>query len=188
MKKFLTLSFLAVGAAALASATTITVACPISGGSGVSGTATSVCNTAPAPTGFSSLDSITLAFKFDADFGLGPGSVIEDFDVNPPGNGDAFGGALDHPGTQIVTDTARGILGVLTINNPTIAEVDAALAGLTIADAWTAGAGSFNNSAFSYLIQVSYSTASAGVPEPTTLGLMGGALIGLGFVARRKRS
>jgi hypothetical protein len=107
MKNFLALSFLAVGASALASATTITVLCPISGGSGASGTSTSTCNTATDPTGFSSLDSIVFTFKFDANFGIGPGSVMEMFDVNPPGSGDAFGGAFDHPTNQVVTDTDR---------------------------------------------------------------------------------
>ena len=39
-------------------------------------------------------------------------------------------------------------------------------------------------------VVLSYSTASTttpGVPEPATLGLMGGALLGLGFLARRKK-
>ncbi len=188
MKKFLTLSFLAVGAATLASATTITVLCPTSGGSGVSGTSTSTCNTATDPSGFSSLDSIVLTFKFDANFGLSAGSVMEKFDVNPPGSSDAFGGAFDHPTNQVVTDTARGIVGTFTILNPTFTEVQAALAGVTIGDTWSAGTGSFNNSAFDYQIDVNYSTASTGTPEPATLGLMGGALIGLGFLARRKRT
>jgi hypothetical protein len=188
MKKFLTLSFLAVGAATLASATTITVLCPVSGGSGAAGTSTSTCNIAAPPSGFSSLDSIILTFKFDANFGLGPGTVMERFDVNPAGPGDAFGGLFDHPANQVVTDTARGIVGTFTILNPTITEVNAALAGLTIGDTWSAGSGSFNNSAFDYQIDVNYSTASTGTPEPATVGLMGGALIGLGFLTRRKRS
>ena len=36
--------------------------------------------------------------------------------------------------------------------------------------------------------QITYSTPSTGTPEPTTLGLMGGALLGLGFLARKKRT
>lgn len=172
----------------MASATTISIACPTSGGSGASGTSTTTCNSAADPVGFSSLDSIVLTFKFDANFGIGSGSVNESFDVNPSGSGDAFGGAFDHTALQAVTDTARGIQGTLTILNPTIAEVDAALAGVSIGDSWSSGTGSFNNSAFDYGIAVNYSTATAETPEPATFGLMGGALIGLGFLARRKRS
>jgi hypothetical protein len=185
MKTILSLSFLAIGVAGFASATTITVLCPTSGGFGVSGTSTSTCNTAAGPVGALSLDSIVLTFKFDADFGLGSGSVNESFDVNPPGTGDAFGGAFDHPTNQIVTDTARGIVGTFTILSPTQTEVNAALAGLSVVDTWTSGTGSFNNAAFDYQVDVNYTPGRSTVPEPATLSLMGGALIGLGFLARK---
>ena len=185
MKKFLRLSCLVLGVAALASATTITVLCPTSGGSGVSGTSTSTCNTAADPSGSGiTLDSIVLTFKFDANFGLGPGLVMESFDVSPSGPGDAFGGVLDHPTGQVVTDTARGIVGTFTILNPTSTEVNAALAGLQIADSWSSGTGSFNNSAFDYQIDVNYTSTGSSVPEPGTLGMVGGALIGLGAARR----
>jgi len=187
LKTLLAASLLAVGIATLASATTITVLCPTSGGSGASGTSTSTCNTASGPTNVLTLDSIVLTFKFDADFGIGPGSVMESFDVNPPGSGDAFGGLFDHPANQAVTDTARGIVGTLTINNPTVAEVNAALAGVTIGDAWSGGTGSFNNSSFDYQLDVNFTTRSVVTPEPGITGLIGSALIGLGLLSRRRR-
>ena len=186
MKKILSLSFFAIGVVGFANASTITVLCPASGGSGVSGTSTSTCNTATGPVSPLSLDSIVLTFKFDADFGLGTGSVLESFDVNPPGTGDAFGGAFDHPTNQIVTDTARGIVGTFTILNPNLSEVNAALAGLTIGDTWSSGTGSFNNSAFDYQVDVNYTPGRPpSVPEPATFGLIGSALAGLAFLARR---
>jgi hypothetical protein len=184
MKRFFSLSLLLTAAAGFASADTITVTCATAGGSGISGSATSNCGTAGGPVAATSLDSIVLTFKFDANFGLAPGSVLEDFFVMPVGS-DAFGGAFNHPTDQLVTDSARGIIDTLTINAPTQAEVDAALGGIQIQDNWNSGSGSFNNTAFSYKIDVNYSTAA---PEPATLGLMGSALVGLGFLARRRRS
>lgn len=185
MKRFLALSYLAVAGAALASATTISVLCPTSGGSGVSGTSTSTCNTASDPGAGATLNSIVLTFKFDANFGLGAGSVMESFDVNPAGSGDAFGGAFDHPTKQAVTDSARGIVGTFTILNPTATEVDAALAGVTIGDTWTSGTGSFNNAAFDYQIDVNYTSTVGNVPEPATFAMIGLGFVGLGIARRR---
>lgn len=79
-------------------------------------------------------------------------------------------------------------MGTFTILNPTLAEVNAALGGVSIQDNWDSGAGSFNNTAFSYMIDVNFTGGSVGnsAPEPATLGLMGSALLGLGVLARSR--
>lgn len=182
MKRFFTLSLFLTAAAALASADTITVNCGPDGSLGNSGQVTTTCATAGGPVGANSLDSISLTYRFDANFGIGTGSVNENYELVDPGA--LFGGALDHPSDQPVTDSARGIQGTFTILSPTLDEVNAVLGGLQITDNWDSGQGSFNSPAFSYQINVGYSTAA---PEPATLGLMGSALVGLGFLVRRRR-
>jgi hypothetical protein len=186
MKKILSLSFLAIGVASFACATTITTTCPAAGGFGASGSSTTTCIAAAGPVGATSLNSITLTFKFDANFGLGAGSVLENFDTLPAGP-DIFGTLFDHPSNQLVTDAARGIVGSFVILNPTAAQVAASLGGLQIQSNWNSGTGSFSAAALDYQIDVVYSQRDSGVPEPATLGLVGSALAGLGFLARRKK-
>jgi hypothetical protein len=188
MNKILSLSFLVIGFAGFASATTISTTCPTAGGSGLSGSATTICLSAAGPVNVSSLDSVTLGFKFDATFGVGAGagSVVETFDTLPLGNGDTFGGLFDHPTNQLVTDSVHGIVGSFVILNPTAAQVAAALGGLQIQGNWNSGTGSFNNAKLDFQIDVGY-TQRATVPEPAALGLVSTSLAGLGFLARRKK-
>ena len=173
-----------MGVAGFASATTITVACPTGGGSGVSGSSTSTCASAAGPVGAISLDSVTLTFKFDALFTPGGvGSVLENFDLLPLGNGDVFGGLFDHTSNQSVTDAVHNITGSFVILNPTASQVAAALGGAQFQGNWSSGSGSFASSLFDFQVRVDY---TPGVPEPATSGLVGSALAGLGFLARRK--
>jgi hypothetical protein len=114
---------------------------------------------------------------------------MENFDVQPGGSGDAFGGLLDHPSNEVLTNQLNSnfVTGTITILNPTIAEVNAALAGLDIRSNWSSGTGSFTGAAFNYNIQVSYTPSAIATPEPATLELMTGGLIVLGLLARRKQ-
>jgi hypothetical protein len=170
-----------VGYTTPTSSQNIVVACPTSAGGGASGLTTTTCNTAGGPVGATSLDSLTLTYSFDATFGIGAGSVNENFALLDPGS--VFGGELDHP-TDQAFNTNPGIVGTFTILNPTLAEVNAALGGLEIQGKWDSGTGSFNNSAFDYTVQVGYTTATS-APEPATAALV---LVGLGFLIPKKRS
>lgn len=63
---------------------------------------------------------------------------------------------------------------------------DAASDSFQIGDNCSSGAGSFNSTAFGYHVDVDYTATGPAGPEPATLGLTGGPLPGLFFVARRK--
>jgi hypothetical protein len=184
MKRILFLSCLIIGVSGLASAATINVTCPTTGGSGASGSATTTCNSAAVPVGYTSLDSIALHFTFGADFSPGSaGSVLENSDTLPLGLGDVFGGLWDHPTNQVVTNLANNVSTTFVILNPTLAQVTTALTGMQITGNWSSGEGAFLSSSFQYNIDVIYQPA---VPEPATFGLVSFALAALGFVARFK--
>jgi hypothetical protein len=170
-----------VGYTTPSSSQNIVVACPAAGGAGASGVATTTCNSAGGPVGATSLDSLVLTYRFDAGFGIGAGSVNENFALLDPGS--VFGGELDHP-TDQAFNINPGIVGTFTILNPTLAQVNAALGGLEITNTWDSGSGSFNNGVFDYTVQVDY-TAATSAPEPATAALV---LVGLGFLILWKRS
>jgi hypothetical protein len=88
-------------------------------------------------------------------------------------------GVLDPPFTAAVVGPGQ-------INTTTLGVGTSNFAGVNITAliSITGGVISTTGDVFA---QITYSTPTTGTPEPTTLGLMGGALLGLGFLARRNK-
>ena len=178
MKKYLIFSSLML-TAALASATTITSDCAALGAPGLPGsTMTSLCPSFALPSGPVKYTSITLVYKYDADYGLGTGSVNMSHDVL----GSTLGTLFDNPVPVQVTDQTRPYISSIT--QPGSADLAQAIAnGASISDIWSDGTGSIDKVVFDYEWQISYSTAT---PEPATFGILGATLVGLGLVRFRR--
>ena len=165
--------------AAIASATTITSDCAAVGAPGLpDSTATTTCPSFALPGGPVTYDSITLVYKYDADFGLGTGSIDMSHDVL----GATLGTLFDNPVPVVVTDMTRPFVSSIT-QPGSLALAQAIAAGTSISDIWSGGTGSIARVVFDYEWQVNYTIAA---PEPATFGVLGIALVGLGIVRRRR--
>jgi hypothetical protein len=180
VKKLIIFSSLMV-VASLASATTITSDCAAQGGPGIpAGTAISTCPSFALPGGPVTYNSITLVYKYDADFGIGVGTVNMSHDVL----GSTLGTLFDNPAPVVVSDTNRPFLASIT-QPGSLALAQAIASGTSISDIWSGGTGSISTVAFDYEWQINYTTSST-TPEPGTFGVLGAALLGLGFLRTRR--
>jgi hypothetical protein len=167
--------------AAIASATTITSDCAAEGAPGIPGsTALSTCPSFALPGGPVTYTSITLVYKYDADFGLGTGMVNMSHDVL----GATLGTLFDNPVPVVVSDTTRPFVSSIT-QPGSLALAQAIADGTSISDIWSGGTGSISRVVFDYEWQINYTTAA---PEPGTFGVLGSALVGLGLLRFRRRS
>jgi hypothetical protein len=181
VKKFIIFSSL-MAAATIASATTINSDCATAGGSGIpASTTTSTCPSFALPGGPVTYNSITLIYKYDADFGLGMGTVNMSHDVL----GSTLGTLFDNPVPVVISDTTRPFLSSIT-QPGSLALAQAVASGTSISDIWSGGTGSISTVAFDYEWQVTYTTSTSSAPEPGTLGVLGAALVGLGLLRFRR--
>jgi hypothetical protein len=160
------------------------------------GTGTDTCG----PSGLVATDTInaiTIFFLSDYQFGLSPSNSVSigftpsntlgatwstpatTCTVTGAGSSTAdtcnfFAGNVNAPGTSSSTDTNAASLHALAASTFTV--------GLTSA----VNSGSVATSAAGVVVEYDFTVASTGSPEPTTLALVGSALIGLGII-RRKR-
>jgi hypothetical protein len=132
------------------------------------------------PGGPVTYNSITLVYKYDADFGIGTGTVDMSHDVL----GATLGTLFDNPVPVVVSDTTRPFISSIT-QPGSLALAQAIASGTSISDIWSGGTGSISTVAFDYQWQINYTTTST-TPEPGTLGVLGAALVGLGFLRPRR--
>ncbi len=209
MKKTLLLSLSLAVFGSLASASLIS--CTVAGGTGYTGytTGTADINGSFANTGVSIANGGPLAstavFSCPA-LNAGAGNIITNFQLF--GTGDYTGGPFGTTsGTQVTlvfsanagpfngatqTLMVSGGNSSNTFNPTTPFQLGSTAGGLQSYSAFTVNLSSTVNSgtvgASTAQVVFSYTTAPVGeTPEPATLGLMGSALIGLGFLARRKK-
>ena len=186
MKKLLLISLVLIGIAGLASATP--VQCSVLMSPNATGASTSLC-TITAPGGFY-ISSLTL-------------TGTDDYTGYQNGNPTvSFGGTLS-PSVAITTPlSAPTFCNVVTnvtnstpcsiLPNPNPgANTNTAITtySLQLTNAFNTVAGGSVTGA-SIVLNLDYGVTlipQTGTPEPATLGLMGGALLGLGFLARRKK-
>jgi len=138
------------------------------------------CGGLAAPGG-STINSLQLNYKYDADFGFGgPGSVQSDHDV--------LGTELnffDNAVFQTVTEGLRPYISNISTASPTGAQLAAVAAGTQIRWNWQNAVNSITGASADFQWVIDYTPTA--VPEPATLSLVGAGLLGLVFVARHRR-
>jgi hypothetical protein len=142
---------------------------------------TTTCPAFALPGGPVSYTSITLIYKYDADFGLGVGTVNMSHDVL----GSTLGTLFDNPVPVVISDTTRPFLSSIT-QPGSLALAQAIASGTSISDIWSGGTGSISTVAFDYEWQITYTTDRSTAPEPGTFGVLGAALVGLGLLRFRR--
>lgn len=193
MKKLVLLSLPFLVLSLTASAATITWNCPTTGslqglaGQSASNTAIVSCTTvdAAAPGG-STFSSVQLNFALDFTFNsFDAGTKSTIWALNPPGTGLDASGIIVNSANRPVTGSTASVLAadLALYSGLGTGPVNFPAGSISYVGASTAVTGGTAD----MQIILTYTTATGGVPEPSTFALLGSALVGIGLIARRKR-
>jgi hypothetical protein len=178
MKKIVVLSLFLIALAGMASATP--VMCAVLMFSNTSGNTGSVCSVTPDPGFFISSLILTGSDDFT---GLQSGSPSFVFSATLAQTSPVFG-AVYCGGLFSALPCAVTITPSATVTGLNLASFALQLTGA----ANTVTGGSVVGDSINLTLDYGETRIpTTGTPEPTTLGLMGGALLGLGFLARGKK-
>ena len=166
--RYFSLFSLLVSAASLASASTISTTCSQNVYSTQSGSGQNVvCGGFTAPAG-STITAITWGYGVDFQFNpLDPGAntIIAAFDG--PGANDATG--------LLVTSANRPLTNLV---NVALADFGLFSGGATFATSYVGASTAVTGATFNAMVNFTYEVnAQSGVPEPSTLALVGGVLV-----------
>jgi hypothetical protein len=181
LKKLLLISLALIAFASLASATP--VMCAVLMFPNTSGTNGSVCSITPDAGFF--ISSLTLTGTDDYT-GLQSGNPVVTYAATLTQSSPVFGATY----CNVTTGTTGSNPCAISVTpSSTVTSLNLSTYSLQLTNATNTVTGGAITGA-SIVLALNYGETMipvTGSPEPATLGLMGGALLGLGFLARRKR-
>jgi len=184
MKKLFLLALTSAAFAGLASAATVSAFC---GSADVTSFTTGTPVTSPIITCPSFLSLSTPGGSVYTDSTLSTLSFVTGIILQPTGVATmaySGGGFTFNPVSFVVQSNTGQVAGT---SNTLVGIGSAAAFNVTYDVTQTSANGSVGASTGSVAVTYNYTTPQGSVPEPATFGLLGGSLVGLGLIARRKR-